>query len=132
MPGSATEMKPAKGETLRLLVVEDHADSAEMLARLLEHIGYDVRTANSAADAREMVASESFDVMLSDLGLPDENGYELMSWIRQNHPTKGIAMSGHGLDDDLRRSRDAGFSEHVVKPVDVLKLDQVIRRVVER
>jgi CheY-like chemotaxis protein len=132
MAGPATHMEQSNEETLRLLVVEDHVDSAEMLSRLLQNFGYHVRTANTAADARELVTSESFDVMLSDLGLPDEDGYELMSWIRQRHATKGIAMSGFGMDEDVRRSRAAGFSEHVVKPVDVLQLDQVIRRVIAR
>src|SRR5262245_44230638 len=79
MSRSAAQMNRSKGASLRLLVVEDHVDSAEMLSRMLANFGYHVRTANSAAGAREIFASEAFDVMLSDLGLPDESGYDLMS-----------------------------------------------------
>ncbi|HUN80781.1 MAG TPA: PAS domain S-box protein, partial [Phycisphaerae bacterium] len=114
---------------LRILVVEDHADTARILSRMLRNMGYVVTTAHRASKALELIGSEPFDVLVSDVGLPDATGYELMGKINELHPMKGIAMSGYGMDDDIRRSRDAGFSDHLVKPVDIVQLDQSIRRV---
>lgn len=114
---------------LRLLVVEDHVDSARTLGRLLRASGYSVKTAESVASALEIVDSEEFHLVISDIGLPDATGYELMSKIRQKHGIKGIAMSGYGREDDIERSREAGFSEHLTKPLDIAKLRQAILRV---
>lgn len=115
---------------VRVLIVEDHADSAKILARLLKTSGYVVQTANCAADALEMARRETFDVVVSDIGLPDATGYELMQQIRELHPMKGIAMSGYGMSEDIRKSHEAGFSDHIVKPVLVEQLEQTIRRLV--
>jgi CheY-like chemotaxis protein len=114
---------------LRLLVVEDHPDTARILSRMLRNLGYVVVTANRVSTALEMVHKEAFDLIVSDVGLPDGTGYELMQRVNELHPMKGIAMSGFGMDDDIRRSRESGFSDHLVKPVDVMQLDQAIRRV---
>jgi len=70
--------------------------------------------------------------MISDVGLPDATGYELMQKIRQVRPIRGIAMSGFGMDEDMRKSFAAGFSEHLVKPVNFAVLEQTIRRVMEK
>ena len=67
---------------------------------------------------------------MSDIGLPDATGYELMQQIKSRHSMKGIAMSGYGLEEDVRKSREAGFSDHVVKPANVDQLEQAIRRIV--
>jgi PAS domain S-box-containing protein len=120
------------GEKLRVLVVEDHPDTAEILARLLRTSGYIVRTAYTVAAALRLAAAEPFDVIVSDIGLPDATGYELMKELKKRYPIKGIAMSGYGMDEDLRKSREAGFSDHIVKPANVAQLEQSIRRIVAR
>ena len=99
------------------------------MARLLKASGYDVTTAGNAASALQPAASQSFDVMVSDIGLPDATGYELMKQIRDRHGLKGIALSGYGMKEDMRKSREAGFVEHVVKPVNLAQLRAVIQRV---
>lgn len=117
------------GVQLRVLVVEDHPDTAEVLARLLGASGHAVKTAHSAEAALRLAHSEPFDVLVSDIGLPDTTGYELMKQIRARYAIKGIAMSGYGMDEDLRKSREAGFSDHIVKPANVAELERAIRRV---
>jgi DNA-binding response OmpR family regulator len=119
----------AAAPAARLLLVEDHPDTSRVLARLLERVGYCVRTAHSIASALELAASEPFDILLSDLGLPDGSGHDLMRQIRERHNLKGIALSGYGMEEDIRRSREAGFSDHVVKPVEMSQLNFVIKSV---
>lgn len=114
---------------LRLLLVEDHDDVAELLASLLAMRGHAVKIARSARDALRAISAETFDVMVSDVGLPDASGYELMRQVRARGATKGIAMSGWGRPEDIARSREAGFAEHLTKPVLLKKLEQAIARV---
>jgi CheY-like chemotaxis protein len=88
-----------------------------------------VQTAGSVAEALKAAEGADFDVLVSDLGLPDGTGCELMRQIRDRHPLRGIAMSGYGMEEDVRRSREAGFSEHLVKPVDIASLERAILNV---
>jgi PAS domain S-box-containing protein len=118
-------VRPAD-QLLRLLIVEDHADTALLLKRLLEGSGFAVETAGSVAEALKVADRAHFDVLVSDLGLPDGTGCELMRQMRERHPLKGIAMSGYGMEEDVRRSREAGFSVHLVKPVDISSLERAI------
>jgi CheY-like chemotaxis protein len=118
----------AKGH-LRVLLVEDHPDTRAVLARLLRASNYWVKTAPSVEAALRLAATEAFDVVISDLGLPDGTGYDLMKQIRDRHGTKGIALSGYGMEEDVRRSREAGFLDHVVKPVDVSQLITLLQRI---
>jgi PAS domain S-box-containing protein len=113
---------------LRLLVVEDHVDTARTLSRILRAAGFSVTTANNVTSALELAEKESFDVLLSDIGLPDGTGYDLLHEVRKHRPVQAIAMSGFGMDEDLRKSREAGFSEHLVKPVHVPELLEALRR----
>ena len=126
---------PIKGPTvaasLRLLIVEDHEDTARVLSRLLASSGFKVRTAGCAADALAAIESEPVDIVLSDVGLPDTTGYELMQEIRKRFNISGIAMTGYGMDEDFVKSREAGFVAHVVKPINLEQLEQVIRRVAD-
>jgi signal transduction histidine kinase len=117
---------------LRLLIVEDHVDTARILGRLLRAEGYSVQTANTVAEALDLAAKHEFDVVVSDVGLPDATGYELIQQLKSQYAVEGIAMSGYGMEDDLRKSRAAGFSEHLVKPVDASRLAQAIQRVSSR
>ena len=127
-----TKEEHEKEKGLRVLVVDDHADTATVMSKLLSRYGHKVRTAGNAADALHLADNEPFDVIVSDIGLPDATGYELMQQIKSRHAMKGIAMSGYGLDEDVRKSREAGFSDHLVKPANVAQLEQAIRRVVAK
>jgi PAS domain S-box-containing protein len=119
---------PSMSGGIRILVVEDHEDTAAMLGRLLRGAGYSVSVANTAASAVAAAKQERFDLVLSDLGLPDATGYELIERLQELCEIKGIAMSGYGMEEDIRRSFEAGFSEHLVKPVDFSSLERAIRR----
>jgi len=127
---SVPRMRGDNGHGLRVLVVEDHPDTADVLCMLLTMSGHHVQLAHSAAAALELAGKEPFDVMVSDVGLPDATGYDLMRDMQARYAMKGIAMSGYGMDEDLRKSREAGFSDHVVKPATVEQLDRSIRRIV--
>lgn len=119
------------GRHLRVLLVEDHSDTREVLAGLLGAADYAVRTAGSVGAALELADAEPFDLVVSDLGLPDGTGYDLMRHLRDRHGVRGIALSGYGMEEDQRRSREVGFLDHVVKPVDANQLMTVIQRVVD-
>ncbi len=116
---------------LRLLIVEDHADTARALQRLLGKAGFVVSTTGNVAAALALAGRETFDLLVSDLGLPDGTGYDVMAGLQKVQPIPGIAMSGYGMDEDVRLSKEAGFSEHLVKPVEVPTLIAAIRRVME-
>jgi two-component system CheB/CheR fusion protein len=117
--------------TLRVLLVEDHADSAQLMRELLELSGHRVEQAASLAEALLIADSNGFDLLLSDLGLPDGSGLELVRRLRDAGKVRhAIALSGYGMEDDVRRSREAGFEEHLVKPVSPRELDATIRRVI--
>jgi signal transduction histidine kinase/ActR/RegA family two-component response regulator len=113
---------------LRILIVEDHIDTATMLARLLGASGYHVSVANTAGGGLEIYRRQKFDIVVSDIGLPDATGYDFMRSLRAIRAIKGIAMSGYGMEEDIRKSLEAGFNEHLVKPVNLLSLEQAIRR----
>ena len=116
---------------LRLLVVEDHADTAMVLKLLLSASGHDVKTAGTVAGALALSSEHAFDIIISDLGLPDATGYDLMKQIRERYKIKGIAMSGYGMEEDIAKSKQAGFNEHLVKPVSIARLEECIRRVAQ-
>jgi two-component system CheB/CheR fusion protein len=117
---------------LRLLLVEDHVDTARTLGRLLRAAGFTVAIAGDVAGAKAAVESGDFDMLISDLGLPDGDGYEVMRIVREKGAIPGIVMSGFGMEPDLRRSAEAGFSEHLIKPVTIPRLLAAIRRIVTR
>jgi PAS domain S-box-containing protein len=117
--------------SLRILLVEDHPDTAEMLSMLLRHHGFDVEVANSV-DAAIDLAGSGFDVLVSDVRLPDGSGMDVIRRLRESRFIRGIAMSGFGTPDDVRRSKEAGYDEHLVKPVDVSRLIEAIYKVAER
>jgi CheY-like chemotaxis protein len=112
---------------VRVLLVEDHQDTCRMMARLLRGSGYHVATADSVSTALQTADSDHFDVMVSDIGLPDGSGFELMRRMLAKRPIKGVALSGFGMEEDVRRSKEAGFLEHLIKPVDPQRLEMVIQ-----
>ena len=113
---------------LRLLVVEDHVDTARTLGILLGRAGFVVTTAGDVQTALNLISSQPFDMLVSDLGLPDGTGYDLMRQVRATSSLPGIAMSGYGMEEDIRKSKEAGFSEQLVKPVTVNRLEQAIHK----
>ncbi len=112
----------------RLLLVEDHEDSAEILRRMLTAAGYQVVAVGTVAAGLAAAAKQPFDLVISDLGLPDGSGNELMEKLRKDHGLSGIALSGYGMEEDLARSRKAGFVNHIIKPVDFSQLSEAITK----
>lgn len=101
-----------------ILLVDDSAETLAPLSRLLKLSGYDVRVAQSAAEALERVAAPMpADLVISDLRLPDRSGTELMREVKQRHNLPGIAMTGYTGDETVRDCQSAGFSRHLAKPV---------------
>jgi PAS domain S-box-containing protein len=117
------------GSSFRVLLVEDHHETATILARLLRQYGHKVTIANTIASALQYASAEPFDIVISDIGLPDGTGHDLMKQIKERHSIPGVALTGYGMENDLRRSSETGFAEHVVKPVNIPHLQSVIRRV---
>jgi signal transduction histidine kinase len=114
---------------VRLLLVEDHEDTKRSLTRMLQRRGYDVLAASDMHSALEVATNSEFDVLVSDIGLPDGSGLDLLRTLRAKREIFGIALSGYGMEEDIRRSGEAGFAHHLVKPVDINKLDSIIQQV---
>jgi PAS domain S-box-containing protein len=115
-------------DPLRILLVDDHRDTVSTLKRLLTRLGYAVVSAESMAEALRAVDEGHFDLLVSDIGLPDGSGLDLMKRIRDRQQIDGIALSGFGMEDDLRKSREAGFIDHLIKPVNLDRLQAALRR----
>ena len=124
MPG-----KPAAGASKRILLVDDNADAITMLRDMLTDLGYQVAVAYDGPQALSALESFQADVAVIDIGLPVIDGYELAGQIRgDGHVPRLIAMTGYGQPADRVRSRQAGFDEHLVKPVDVAALIAIIHQ----
>ncbi|PYQ65165.1 MAG: hybrid sensor histidine kinase/response regulator [Acidobacteria bacterium] len=123
-PGPEPEIPP-----LRILLVEDHADTAEAMADLLREMGHEVTVAGSVAGG--LAAAEGhagrIDLVLSDLGLPDGTGLDLMTELHGRYGVRGIALSGYGMEEDVRKSLEAGFDRHLTKPVNLQALQTAIQ-----
>ena len=112
---------------MKMLVVDDNEDTCAMLKLLLHASGFEVRTAGSVSEALKAFADEPFDVLLSDIGLPDGSGWDLLRALRQRaSPPFAIAMSGFGMPLDLDSSAEVGFRVHLVKPIDWPDLKRVL------
>lgn len=130
VPLPALQVPVTVPRSIRILLVEDHNDSAQQLTRLLKRAGHEVTTAGSLADAREFLRHGRFDILLSDLGLPDGSGHDLMREISSRHPMPGIALSGYGMEQDVKESLAVGFSRHFTKPVNWPELKAAIQGLV--
>ena len=118
----------AHRQSKRILLVEDHEDTNRSLTNLLRLRGYHVESANNVESAIELSAADQFDVLISDLGLPDGSGIDLIKKLNSARPVFGIALTGFGMEDDVRKSHEAGFKHHLVKPIDLNKLDLLIQQ----
>jgi signal transduction histidine kinase len=112
---------------LRLLVVEDHEPTMMVLVRLLRHYGHNVFTAENVERALAVAATHSFDLVISDLGLPDGNGIDLMRKLAKNYGLRGIALSGYGMAEDRAKTKQAGFLAHLVKPINFDQLQSALQ-----
>ena len=118
-PEQAAESAGGAGTGAHVLLVEDHADTAQAMADLLSALGHRVTVAGTVAAALDAArAEERIDLVVSDLGLPDGNGQDLMRELAGRYGLRGIALSGYGMEQDVRRSHEAGFARHLTKPVD--------------
>lgn len=118
-----------RDEQRRILLVEDHPDTALVIQFVLEQHGYEVLPASTCADARA-VAATSFDLLICDIGLPDGSGLDLVKELKETSDFVAIAVSGFGTQDDVARSRDAGFADHLTKPFGMKHLLESVRRVI--
>ncbi len=116
-------------KTLSILLVEDHADTALAIESFLEMMGHSVRTACSVETAVRNVVEHRFDLIISDVGLPDGNGVSLMHGIRPFCDTPAIALTGYSGEDDVARCKRAGFNLHLMNPVGPLALQEAIESV---
>src|SRR5258708_17677193 len=105
MSDDLTEASPPRGRSLRILVVEDHADTLRVLARLLDHFGHEISVADGVQSALEIVESKEFDVVLSDIGLPDGSGYQVIGQAKRKQPMTRLALTGLTKAQALRRSK---------------------------
>jgi PAS domain S-box-containing protein len=127
---NATVVAPA-ARSRRILLVEDHQPTWQTLERLLKGRGYEVTIAATAERARQLAATSTFDLMISDLGLPDGSGHDLAVEFVRDYGMKAIALSGYGMEEDLQRRKNAGFLDHLTKPIDIEDLHDTILRVLK-
>jgi PAS domain S-box-containing protein len=117
-----------RGKSYRLLVVEDHEPTLAVLTRLLRDQGHDVMPASTVHDALTLASEHSFDFVISDLGLPDGSGIDLMMQLTNDYGLRGIALTGYGMAEDLAKTQRAGFVAHLVKPIDFDQLHRVLEQ----
>jgi CheY-like chemotaxis protein len=127
--GAATRPNQAFSKK-RILLVEDHKDTRTSLEYLLHKIKHEVKSAATAKEALRLAAEYEFDLVISDIGLPDQSGLELMQQLKNKFNLKGIGLSGYGMEDDIAKSRAAGFIQHLTKPIRFDDLKQVISEIV--
>lgn len=130
-PPAPVSVNPSRCRALSILLVEDHPDTAVALSRFLRMVGHDVHTSDTVAGAVRQLRAQNFDLLISDIGLPDGTGLDLMRQVRDFTDLRGIVLSGFGTDEDVRRSRSAGFDLHLTKPVGLDVLERAIAEVAE-
>jgi CheY-like chemotaxis protein len=111
---------------VRILLVEDHEPTRLAVQRLLKRRGFAIVAAGTAEEALRAAESEKFDLVISDIGLPDFDGFSLMTRLRDSYALRGIALTGYGMEEDIERSRASGFVTHLIKPIDVQKLEAAL------
>jgi DNA-binding response OmpR family regulator len=110
----------------RLLLIEDHEPTRAAVEKLLAARNFEVCAAGTVADAWALAEDVRFDLVVSDIGLPDGDGFLLMRELQDRYGLRGIAMTGFGLEDDIKLGREAGFCAHLVKPIRAKLLDQAL------
>jgi CheY-like chemotaxis protein len=115
--------------TLNILVIENHQDTLEAMKMFLDLNGHCVHAAGTMRAGLEAASTNAFDLIITDIGLPDGDGWELMRQLRERGPVRAVAMSGYGWKEDLEKSRAAGFEAHLLKPLKVSDLEAVLRKI---
>ena len=112
---------------MHILLVEDHTDTRVVLSRLLNHCGHDVAMAENVGDALTLLGNLRFDVLLSDIGLPDGDGLQLVCEARKRQSLKkAVALTALASDEDRERGLRAGFDHYLTKPLDFRRLRSVL------
>src|SRR6266566_710759 len=124
------EMVPIEARALRILLVDDHQDTCAALEKLLVRRGHLVAATHNVRSAMEAAVRNRFDLLISDIALPDGSGMELMMQLHAISKMPGIAISGFGNYGDIEKSLKAGFSEHLIKPVKLEKLEAAMERAI--
>lgn len=127
-PKTTSSISPEGAQAQRILLVDDHADTLRILSCLLKKWGYTVTSADCVQSALDVAGKERFDLLISDLGLPDGSGWDIMRRLKELYGLHGIAVSGFGSDEDIRNSRQAGFEEHLIKPLNFQTLRTAVHR----
>jgi signal transduction histidine kinase/ActR/RegA family two-component response regulator len=118
-----------EGGARHILVVDDNSAAADALCKLLKHLGWNAHAAYSAKEALEHMRANDVDLMFLDIGMPEMNGYELVSLLRKDGSTLPIiALSGYGMEDDKRQAKSVGFTDHLTKPISAHELRQALMR----
>jgi CheY-like chemotaxis protein len=128
LPMAPTATMEAPIGRLRILLVEDHVDSAYVLSKILTLSGYEVDTAGTSASALELYRGNQYDLVLSDIGLPDGSGIDLVQKMKEIKDVRAIALTGFGTEEDMLLSEQTGFILHLTKPVDIQHLQAAIQR----
>src|SRR6516165_168358 len=135
VPPTAAAHEPTSGKrdkaavTHRILVVDDNRDSADSLATLLRLVGHDVRTVHDGRQALSVAATYRPDLVLLDIGLPGMDGFAVARHLRSRPELAGVvlvALTGYGSDEDRRQAQAAGFNHHMVKPLDLDALQELL------
>jgi PAS domain S-box-containing protein len=128
---SPTPNSPPSGKHLEILLVEDHDDTARVLSRLLEKLGHHVHIADSVASALSQ-SNQHIDLLLSDIGLPDGSGNDIIRKLRaRDLQIPAVALTGFGMEEDIIKSREAGFTDHLTKPVNFQRLQMMVQKIAD-
>lgn len=127
-----SEPRPGARRPLRIFIVENHDDTRFLLGLLLEQLGHTVFAAARLGEALVAIPEAHCDVLISDIGLPDGDGWELMTRLGDRRPPYAIAMSGFGMSSDRQRSLGVGYRHHLLKPVEPNQLEQLLDEAAER
>ena len=117
---------PGRKGQLRVFIVENHEDTRFLLGLLLEQLGHTVASAGTVQEALDNIPGSRSDVLISDVGLPDGNGWELLVRLGDQRPPYAVAMSGFGMSSDRERSHAAGYRHHLLKPVEPNQLERLL------
>jgi CheY-like chemotaxis protein len=126
LPAKEILVNKSKPGSVHILLVEDHAPTRDALTRLLLRRNFKVASAASLAEARKLAAEKRFDLVISDIGLPDGSGNDLMAELNRDHGLKGAALTGCGMEQDVERSLASGFLTHLTKPVGIDSLEKAL------
>ncbi|CAH2773733.1 MAG: Two-component system sensor histidine kinase [uncultured Paraburkholderia sp.] len=115
---------------LKILLIEDHVDTAEVMGQLIRTLGHDVTTVGRVDDALAATQLQTFDLVISDVGLPDGTGLDFIKAYRERSDVPAVALTGFGTDEDVRRCLAAGFTSHLTKPVNFAQLETMIENAI--